>query len=86
MAKDYMMVRLSVQTWHQLKVMQAAMQQSNIDMKSELPENEIYGVTLDTVVRELIEREWRHRLASGKKKRPESVQEALGGMIPPADQ
>jgi len=79
MAKAYRMVRVSAETYRQLQIMQAAMQMANMEGKTCLPETERFGVTLDTTVRELIERDWDHRLRSGRKNRPQSVREALGG-------
>lgn len=83
MAKTYRMVRLSSETHRQLQILQAAFQQSNMEAKTELPEHDQFGVTLDTVVRELIEREWSHRLRAGRKSRPQSVREALGEKADP---
>lgn len=79
------MVRLSDETHRQLLILQAAFQQSNIESKTLLPETEGWGVTLDTVVRELVEREWNHRLRSGRKSRPQSVREALGDKCEPEE-
>lgn len=85
MARDYRMVRLSSETHRQLLILQAAFQQSNIESKTQLPEHDQFGVTLDTVVAELIEREWNHRLRSGRKSRPQSVREVLGESATPEE-
>jgi len=64
MAKRYRMVRLTEETADLLAAVRAAMQLANMDGRAEHDENELFGVTMDTAVRKLVDEFWRHRQAS----------------------
>lgn len=79
MAKKYVMVRVTEKTWLDLKAVQKRLQ-ANQQARGDnpLPESEGFGVTLDTVVEELIRRDVAHA-ARGRRKALRQSQSAGDG-------
>jgi len=61
MAKKYQMVRLELSTWQALQEAKTRMEISNLEGKTCYAAHDQFGISLDTVIKTLLERDARHK-------------------------
>jgi len=84
-AKKYQMLRLTVETWEMLQELKTAMEISNLEGKTCYDSHEQFGISLDTVVKELVRRDirWKERKReSAARKRAGARFDQEGGLRP----
>jgi len=85
-AKKYQMVRLEAKTWEMLQELKTAMEVSNIEGSTTYPAHDQFGISLDTVVRTLLERDsaWKRRKKDSAARKRSGVRFTAEGGIRPA--